>query len=111
MNFFVDFPVLADVNGDDRQEILVGTSRFGSVEGGDLFGQFFALKCIKKSGKCKDFKELWSFSDGTVFGESPSVDDLNNDERKEVIFITAGGPNSNGIVYAFDADKRGGFRL
>ena len=108
-NTFVDFPVLADVSGDDKQEILVAASRFGA--GNQLFGAFFALECIRSRGRCRDFRELWQFSDGTVFGESPSVDDLNNDGRKEVIFVTLGGANNNGIVYAFDGNRRGGFRL
>ncbi|MEK6934706.1 MAG: S8 family serine peptidase [Nanoarchaeota archaeon] len=76
-NTFIDFPVLADVDRDEQQEILVGLSRFGATN--TLFGAFYAIECIEKKGRCKNFRELWSFSDGSVLKEAPTVDDLNND--------------------------------
>ncbi|MFH1592723.1 MAG: hypothetical protein ABIB47_05140 [Candidatus Woesearchaeota archaeon] len=44
MNVPVDFPVLADVSGDGKQEILAGASRLRHYYGEpELFGAFFEL--------------------------------------------------------------------
>lgn len=66
-NTFRDYPSIADVNGDGRQEILTASSRY-KLSSGKNEGKFYVLECIEKKGKCKTFRERWSFTDENIIG-------------------------------------------
>ena len=110
---FFDFPSIANVDNDDQQEILTSTSITQGGSSTNFEGRFYVLEC-KESGskndkRCRDFNERWKFvKNDLAIGQAPSIDDLDGDNIKEVVF--AGFPNTqanDGTVYAFKANKKG----
>ena len=105
-----DFPSIADIDANGLQEILTATSITQGGSGTEFEGRFYVLECIKSSNKCRNFNEKWKFKrDNFTIGKSPSIDDLNNDGIKEVVFAGFGVFNAadDGTVYAFKANKKG----
>jgi hypothetical protein len=79
-------PVLADLDGDGKKEIIVGTDT-GYIYVCNSTGTILA-----------------QYNTGTPISSSPSVGDINNDGQMEIVVSTGsyGIVDSNGAVYAFD---------
>ena len=77
-------PVLGDINGDGRLEVMIG----------DCDGYIHYLNG-------EDGALLWKRAIGWNIFSSPALGDINGDGRLEVIFCTA-----DGYIYALDPEKK-----
>ncbi len=92
-------PAAGDVDGDRRDELLVGMGRFAGGLGGfveirdDLVGQssLLARTLVPDAGYCSANGETW-----------PSAGDVNGDGIAEVVVGVGSYPANGGYVYIFD---------
>ncbi|MFH1511475.1 MAG: PQQ-binding-like beta-propeller repeat protein [Candidatus Woesearchaeota archaeon] len=73
-------PVLADIDDDGKDEIIVGSSN----------GRMYAIK--------GDGTLIWSFKTNGAVHSTPAIEDINGDGRKEIIF-----GSSDKCLYALDS--------
>jgi len=91
-------PTFADVDGDGKEEIIIGTTG----ESGSGYGRPTILGAYRST----DGSTLWERDTAAPINSAPSVADLNGDGRLEVVVAVggdAGDLSHDGGVYAYDA--------
>jgi len=98
-------PIMADIDGDGKQEILVGTTGEWYSGGAKHFGASTRLIVMRPDGSIK-----WSVDVGAPMRSSPAVGDINGDGQKEIVVSVGadadfanGDIRHNGGIIAYDS--------
>jgi len=106
---FSSSPTLADVDGDGRPEVIVGTTacRSSKTSGACTYDQRTALVVWRGDGT-----KMWDTDLGSPTNSSPAVGDINRDGRAEIV-VSVGGDNNDrnhfAGVKAYTYNGAGGF--